>query len=188
MTTLDKYLKNLNEEENISEIVPLAFLAGASLFGLFTWLAVDSFQSAPKHPKWRKLLEQGEEMKKRCEKNFPDERSVTTRKSSTGEDITYETYKENPKQVKCIMMARAEILKRFIKWISTEKPENICKYNKEKKRLACMRIVDNMKKKNVKELAELTRVLRQAGETNKMSKAEFDKVAGALSINININK
>jgi len=187
MSNLDNYLKHVQGEE-VDESVGLAIGLGAAyltLFGLAVWAMMEDDKKLPKHPKWKKVWDDHAKMHRQCAKHFPD--SKTSFKSGGGlagdliGDVSYEKYEANPKRIKCQMTARLNTLKKFIKWVSRVKPEEVCKYNTKKKE-KCIAYVMEIKKARINELRDLTKVLANSSEQKPLSRQQFTKINKVLGV------
>ena len=117
-----------------------------------------------------------------CARHFPDSHTKVRAGAKGKEseaDITYEHYEQNPQRVKCQLTAKANTLKKFIKWVSKEKPEEVCKYN-QKNQYKCIYYVNRVKEAAIEELRVVMRTLKMSNPNNMMTKAQFNKVTKVL--------
>ena len=188
MDNLNSYLnhvQNIEEVELQEDWAIVGFgIALITLFGFSIWSSIKDERKFPKHPKWNKMLTNYRNLYRKCAQYYPDEK--TTFKAGGGAlqdyvgNIEYKDYKANPERIKCQMTVRLNHLKKFIKWISTAKAEEICKYN-TKDQEKCYAYVTQVKERKIGELRDLTRVLSASSKNKPLNRAQFTQVARVLN-------
>jgi len=171
-------------EEGEGTVVVAMGVALLGLWGLAIWAMIEEKRKIPLHPKWKKIWGDYERLHAKCADYFPDESTSVKAGGAFGEvagDFTYESYKANPKREKCQMTARLDTLKKYIKWVSSAKAEEVCKYNTKKKE-RCIAYVEEVKRTSINELRDLSRVLSMSNEKKPLNRAQFNKVAKILNI------
>ena len=189
MTQLDKYLSHVQEQELLEIEEDTWFMIGfgalmASLVGLSIWGSIVDDRKYPRHPKWHKMVKDYEKLYRKCASYYPDDYTKVKGGVGVGDigaEIDYEDYKANPERIKCQMTARLNHLKKFIKWISTAKAEEICKYNHPKGMSDCYAYVMQIKEARVDELRDLTRVLSASNKSKPLNRIQFTKIARVVN-------
>lgn len=119
----------------------------------------------PKHPKWKIMKEMFRRAAVRCEAMHSQ---VV---SNPGFTWTYNEYNENPKMVKCQYLARADYLLRFLAWVKEDGEEEVCKYNRNKRK--CLTWVGDFSLKAENEILDIKGMLER---TPKLSSAQYNRV------------
>ena len=190
MAKLDKYLNHIQEDELLQELDGEAwFLIGwgalmATIMGLAIWGSMWEDAGRPKHPKWSKFRLEFEKLHRKCAQYYPDDHTKVQAGVGAGDfgaAIDYEEYKANPERIKCQMTAKLNYLKKFIKWVSTVKADEICKYNADKHKARCYAYVMQVKEAKVDELRDLTKVLSASNKSKPLNRMQFTKIARVIN-------
>ncbi|MHA1816620.1 MAG: hypothetical protein ACTSX1_11475, partial [Candidatus Heimdallarchaeaceae archaeon] len=107
------------------------------------WSAITKALEFPtaKHPKYRMLIKSLNNRYIMCRTSFPAVSDKKIKFNSEWGNIDYKDYQESPEYITCIDNAYLDFVKDFIKWASKMKPEEVCKYNRNKER--CMKWLEN---------------------------------------------
>lgn len=138
--------------------------------------AVFEFPRA-KHPAYKGMMKARRARADRCRSMYPPRKDVRVHASgSTGEQygsVSYEDYVENPKFAKCVNVSYVMFLKGFLAWVKKTKPEEVCKFNYNKKR--CMKWIKEYTEEALVELKAIEDLVKNMDRT-KISKKQYDRV------------
>lgn len=140
------------------------------------WSAIKRALEFPpsKHPKYRVMLKMLNNRYIQCEQRNQGSETRIKLDTQWG-NFNYIDYQENPDLIVCNTAAYVDFLKEFISWTSKEKPDKICKFNKNPER--CKKWLENEimeakaeMKSNIKQLQQM-----KGGRMNKSAFNKFQK-------------
>ena len=102
------------------------------------WYKIKRFFASgdPNDPKMNAAINQYYRELRTCKRLFPHSSfSATiptgrTKEDGSIENINVDTFKENPKQVKCVLEARYKLMKFLVNYIGPKKPSELCSRHK----------------------------------------------------------
>lgn len=164
-TVVDRYLDNLQEHILYEGI----------------WSAIRKTLEFPtaKHPVYRKMVKNLNNNYIMCRTNHPPEVDRQINLNSKWGGLSFKDYQENPDYLICLNSVYLDFAEEFLKWVKKSKPEEVCKYNRNKER--CMRWLEKEVDEAKFDIKNLKRQMQQM-RSKRMNKSAFDRFQKALYI------
>jgi hypothetical protein len=164
-TVVDKYLDNLQEHILYEGI----------------WTAVRKTLEFPtaKHPVYRAMIKNLNNRYIMCRSSYPANVDKQINVNSKWGELNFKDYKENPDYLICLDNTYLDFANEFLKWVKKSKPEEVCKYNKNKNR--CIKWLQNEVNEAKINIKNLKRQMQQM-KTKRMNRSAFIKFQKDLYI------